>query len=206
MKLFTQYLAVVGIALVFSQTTSATEQRWVSDSLSTYVRSGPSDGHRIIGSLVSGAQVTRLSEQGEYSQVLTERDKKVWIATRDLQSVAGQAERLPALEAQVGQLNAQLADIEQSWQTRLTGLQETLEARKALIAELEARNRELSAQLTDEQSALREAKALLGQENQQALMTYMVYGASIAGVGVLGGLLLPALTRVRGRKRQSEWV
>lgn len=35
------------------------------------------------------------------------------------------------------------------------------------------------------------------------MMRYMVYGGSIAGAGLLLGLILPALTR--GRKRNDRW-
>ena len=48
---------------------AASNQRWVSDSLNTYVRSGPTDGYRIVGTLVSGEKVELLRTQGDYSQV-----------------------------------------------------------------------------------------------------------------------------------------
>lgn len=38
--------------------------RWVSDSLNTYVRSGPTDGYRIVGTLSSGQKVELLRNQG----------------------------------------------------------------------------------------------------------------------------------------------
>ena len=55
------------------------------------------------------------------------------------------------------------------------------------------------------QKELREAQAQLGDENKQVLMRYMVYGSSIAGGGLLAGLILPTLLRVR-RKRNDQWV
>ncbi|RML58260.1 SH3 domain protein [Pseudomonas syringae pv. maculicola] len=36
------------------------------------------------------------------------------------------------------------------------------------------------------------------------MMRYMVYGGSIAGEGLLVGLILPALTK--GRKKNDGWV
>ena len=53
------------------------------------------------------------------------------------------------------------------------------------------------------QSSLRDTQARLGDENKQVMMRYMVYGGSIAGAGLLAGLILPALTR--GRKRNDRW-
>ena len=82
-------------------------------------------------------------------------------------------------------------------------MQETLDSRKALIEELEASRKALDAELSNSQSELRTAQARLGDENNQLLMRYLVYGGGIAGIGLLLGLILPALTR--GRKRNDRW-
>ncbi len=182
---------------------ASTDARWVSDSLSTYVRSGPTDGHRIVGTLKSGQKVTLVSSQNNYSQVRGQSGDLVWILTSDLQAVPGQNERLPQLDAQVAELSGQLKTIDDSWKTRVQGMQETLDSRKALIDELQARNKTLDEQLEQSQSTLRDTQARLGDENKQVMMRYMVYGGSIAGAGLLVGLILPALTR--GRKRNDRW-
>lgn len=178
-------------------------ERWVSDSLSTYVRSGPTDGHRIVGNLKSGQRVTLLSSQGNYSQVRGESGDTVWISNSDLQAVPGQAERVPQLTEQVTQLSEQLKGIDDTWKTRVQGMQETLDSRKTLIDELEARSKALNTELGEAQSELRATQARLGDENKQVLMRYMVYGGGIAGAGLLAGLILPALSR--GRKRNDRW-
>jgi SH3 domain protein len=82
-------------------------------------------------------------------------------------------------------------------------MQETLDSRKQLIDELQARNQALNEQLDQSQSDLRDTQARLGDENKQVMMRYMVYGASIAGAGLLLGLIMPALTR--GRKKNDRW-
>jgi len=177
--------------------------RWVSDTLSTYVRSGPTDGYRIVGSLSSGQKVELLETSGDYSQVRGENGDRVWIRTSDLQEVPGQAERVPELEQKVAELSEQLKTIDDSWKTRVQGMQETLDSRKALIDELEARRKALDEALAATESELRDAEARLGDENNQVLMRYMVYGGSIAGAGLLAGLIIPAMTR--GRKRNDRW-
>ncbi len=182
---------------------AASNERWVSDSLNTYVRSGPTDGYRIVGTLTSGEKVELLGTQNDYSQVRGESGSVVWIPSRDLQDVPGQAERLPQLEQQVAELSEQLRTIDDSWKARVQGMQETLDSRKAHIDELEARRQALNAELTKAQSELRTTQARLGDENNQLLMRYMVYGGSIAGAGLLAGLILPAMTR--GRKRNDRW-
>lgn len=184
---------------------ASSNQRWVSDSLNTYVRSGPTDGYRIVGTLVSGQKVELLRSQGDYSQVRGENGSAVWIPSRDLQDVPGQAERLPQLEEKVAELSAELKGIDDTWKARVQGMQETLDARKALIDEALIARAALDSELSLARSELREVQAQLGEENQHVLMRYMVYGGSIAGAGLFAGLLLPTLLRVR-RKRNDQWV
>lgn len=179
--------------------------RWVSDSLNTYVRSGPTEGYRIVGTLSSGTRVQLLRTQGDYSQVRGENGDAVWIPNSDLQEVPGQAERLPALELKVTELSTELKNINETWETRVQGMQETLDTRKKLIDELEANRSALDIELNQARSELREAQAQLGSEQKQVLMRYMVYGGSIAGVGLLAGLILPTMFRLR-RKRNDQWV
>lgn len=180
--------------------------RWVSDSLTSYVRSGPTDGYRIVGTLSSGQQIELLGSQGDYSQVRGPNGNAVWIPSRDLQSIPGQAERLPQLEQQVAQLSAELAGIDGHWKARVQGMQETLDSRKALIGDLQATRATLDTELASVHSQLRDAQAQLGAEQQQVLMRYMVYGGGIAGAGLLLGLILPGLLRVRRRKRNDQWI
>jgi len=193
------------LAPLWSGGAVAAETRWVSDSLTTYVRSGPTDGYRIVGTLRSGQKVELLRSQGDYSQVRSESGDSVWIPSRDLQEVPGQAERLPQLEQKVAELSAELKGIDDTWKTRVQGMQETLDSRKVLIDELQAARSDLDSQLTQALADLREAQAQLGDENKEVLMRYMVYGGSIAGAGLLAGLILPTLLRVR-RKRNDGWV
>jgi SH3 domain protein len=188
---------------VSAQAEPVGKDRWVSDTLSTYVRSGPTDGYRIVGTLKSGQKVELVSTQGDYSQVRGNSGDTVWIPTVDLQEVPGQTERLPQLTQQVTDLSGQLKTIDDDWKAKVQGMQETLDSRKKLVDELEARAKDLNAQLTGAQSELRTTQAKLGDENNQVLMRYMVYGGSIAGAGLLLGLILPALTR--GRKRNDRW-
>ncbi|MDZ3991171.1 TIGR04211 family SH3 domain-containing protein [Pseudomonas sp. Teo4] len=195
--------ALVALAAPAHAEEPTNDARWVSDSLTTYVRSGPTDGHRIVGNLKSGQKVTLIGSQGSYSQVRGQNGDLVWILSSDLQAVPGQNERLPQLDAQVAELSGQLKTIDDSWKNRVQGMQETLDSRKKLIDELEARNKALSEQLDESQSNLRDTQARLGDENKQVMMRYMVYGGSIAGAGLLAGLILPSLTR--GRKKNDRW-
>lgn len=178
------------------------QTRWVSDHLNTFVRSGPTDGHRIVGTLKGGQVVQLLDTQNDYSQVRSEKGDAVWIKTSELQLQAGPVERAATLQQQVDRLTDQLAHADQNWQSRIAGMQETLEARKARIDELEASRRSLDDQLTRAQSDMRTAQAQLGSERHTVLLRYFAYGGAVAAGGVLMGLILPNLSR--GRKRRGQ--
>lgn len=197
--------ALLAATPIHAQENNDSNARWVSDSLNTFVRSGPTDGYRIVGTLTSGQKVELISTQGDYSQVRSESGSTVWIPSRELQEVPGQAERLPQLEQQVAELSEQLKTIDDRWKVRVQGMQETLDARKKLIDELQAARTSLDSELSQARSDLRSVQAQLGDENKQVLMRYMTYGGSIAGAGLLAGLILPTLLRVR-RKRNDQWV
>lgn len=197
-------LGVLLAACVSAQAQEAAGNvRWISDKLHTYVRSGPTNEYRIVGTLESGEKVELIKTQGEYSQIREADGEVVWIPSSDLQDRPGQAERVPQLERQVAELGAQLETLEDDWQRRARGMQEMLDSRKALIDELEARVSTLNEELAETQSELRTTQARLGDENSRLLMRYLVYGGSIAGAGLLVGLILPAMTR--GRKRSDRW-
>ncbi|TFZ33222.1 TIGR04211 family SH3 domain-containing protein, partial [Pseudomonas syringae] len=133
---------LVGAALtvvVPGSAQAAGSDRWVSDSLTTYVRSGSTDDHRIVGTLKSGQKVELLSASGKFSQVRGEGGSTAWIPSSDLQEVPGQAERVPQLTQPVADLPEHLAGTANTWQTRVQGTPETLHARKKLVHEREAR-------------------------------------------------------------------
>ena len=198
------FSALTALAMPVTAQEESSTERWVSDTLNTYVRSGPTDGYRIVGTLTSGERVELLTTQGDYSRVRSASGDAVWIPSSELQEVPGPGERLPQLEAQVAELSAELEDIDATWETRVQGMQETLDSRKALIEELEATRQVLHAELTETQSELRSAQAQLGDESKQVLMRYMLYGGGIAGAGIIFGLILPSMTR--SRKRNDGWV
>ena len=75
---------------------ASSNERWVSDSLNTYVRSGPTDGYRIVGTLTSGEKVELLGTQNDYSQVRGESGSVVWIPSTSASGSDWEAKAEPA--------------------------------------------------------------------------------------------------------------
>ncbi|MDR9439811.1 MAG: TIGR04211 family SH3 domain-containing protein [Halomonas sp.] len=176
---------------------------WVSDELTTFVRSGPTDGYRIIGTLTAGEPVTVLETSGDYSRVEDADGDTVWVLSRELQEDPSAQQKLPALEARVEELTEELSGINDTWERRTASMTETLEVREARIAELEARNAALEGEAEQSRSTIRELQARLDTQEEDLLMRYFMYGGGVAGAGLVVGLIVPHLPR--RRRKRDRW-
>lgn len=200
------YAAAMGVLLsasgqlAFAQSDS---QAWVSDELSTYVRSGPTDGYRIVGTLNAGEQVDVLETSGNYTRVRSNSGDTVWVLSSELQQTPSARQQLPELQAQVEELTQELDGINDTWEQRVSSMTETLEVREQRIAELEARNHELDAESEQARRQVRALQARLDTQEEDLLMRYFMYGGGVAGAGLLVGLVVPHLPR--RRKKRDRW-
>lgn len=176
---------------------------WVSDSLTTYVRSGPTDGYRIVGTLIAGEPVTLLETSGDYSRVENADGNTVWVLSSELQDSPGAQMRVPELEQQVAELSGELDSINEQWENRTSAQREALETQEARIVELEERNQALDAESEQSRQTIRQLQARLDTQEEDLLMRYFMYGGGVAGAGLLVGLIVPHLPR-RKRKR-DRW-
>ncbi|SHE87889.1 SH3 domain protein [Modicisalibacter ilicicola DSM 19980] len=194
-------LACAWISSAHAQAQEEVQARWVADDLATYVRSGPTNEYRIVGSLTSGERVTVIQTQGSYTQVRDESGDEVWIESADLQEERSLAERVPDLKERVESLNARLEHLNAEWKRRLAIMTETLEHRETRIDELERRNARLDDQASQSRERVRALQARLDTQEEDLLMRYFMYGGGVAGAGLLVGLLVPHVPRRRKRDR-----
>lgn len=176
---------------------------WVSDELSTYVRSGPTDGYRIIGTLTAGEQVEVLETSGDYSRVRNREDDDVWVLSNELKDTPSAREQLPALEGRVQALTTELAGINEEWEQRVASMTETLDVREERISELENRNAVLTEDADQQRQQVRELEARLDTQEEDLLLRYFMYGGGVAGAGLVVGLIVPHLPR--RRKKRDRW-
>ena len=196
--------ASVLLSVASTQAIAQTDnQAWVSDALSTYVRSGPTDGYRIIGTLNAGEQVEVLEESGNYTRVRGGSGDTVWVLTNELQETPSAREQLPVLQDRVDELTAELEGINDTWEQRTSSMTETLEIREQRISDLEARNNELDSETEQSRQQVRALQARLDTQEEDLLMRYFMYGGGVAGAGLLVGLIVPHLPR--RRKKRDRW-
>ncbi|MFY0991426.1 TIGR04211 family SH3 domain-containing protein [Halomonas sp. C05BenzN] len=179
------------------------DTHWVSDSLTTYVRSGPTDGYRIIGTLTAGEPVTLLETSGDYSRVEDGDGSTAWVLSSELQETPSAQVRLPELESRLAELTGELDGINDEWESRVASMTESLGAREQRIEELESRNRELDAEAEQSRGTIRQLQARLDTQEEDLLLRYFMYGGGVAGGGLLVGLIIPHLPR--RRKKRDRW-
>lgn len=196
-------LGVLLSAVSASAVAQSGNTAWVSDELSTYVRSGPTDGYRIVGTLTAGEEVQVLESSGDYTRVRDSDGDAVWVLSDELQDSPSASEQLPELEARVAELTAELEGINEEWEQRVASMVETLEMREARITELENRNASLNSESDQLRQEVRSLQARLDTQEEDLLLRYFMYGGGVAGAGLVVGLIVPHLPR--RRKKRDRW-
>ena len=194
--------------LTFSVTVpaQAEEKRYISDELSTWVRSGPGDQYRLVGKLNAGEQVTLLqtNNESQYGQIRDAEGKTNWIPLAQLSAEPSLRTRVPQLEQQVKDLTDKLANIDSSWNQRTADMQKKVAASDSVINGLKDENQQLRNQLIVAQKKVNAANVQLDDKQRAIIMQWFMYGGGVAGVGLLLGLLLPHM--IPRRKKNNRWI
>ncbi len=167
------------------------QDRYIADKLFTYMHSGPSNQYRILGSIDAGEKVKliEVNKESGYSHIADERGRTGWVESRFITREVSNTLRLPALEKELEEVKKLLANARQNADSEKAGLAESLELRNQQIADLERNYADISKQLTDSQSEIRELRAKLDTQKEDLLLKYFTYGGGVAGIGLLLGLV-----------------
>ncbi|AWQ17394.1 hypothetical protein C1N63_00390 [Pantoea ananatis] len=202
-------ITLAGITLLALSTHApahADEKRYVSDELSTWVRSGPGDQFRLLGKLNAGEEVQLLqtNDATKYGQVRDAEGRTVWIPLSQLSENPSLRTRVPQLEQQVKDLTAKLANIDNSWNQRTAEMQNKVASSDSVINGLKEQNQKLKNELIVAQKKVSAANVQLDDKQRTIIMQWFMYGGGVLGVGLLLGLLLPHM--VPRRKKNDRWM
>ena len=122
-------LRLIGLTLLALSATAvshAEETRYVSDELNTWVRSGPGDHYRLVGTVNAGEEVTLLQTDANtnYAQVKDSSGRTAWIPLKQLSTEPSLRSRVPDLENQVKTLTDKLTNIDNTWNQRTAEMQQ----------------------------------------------------------------------------------
>lgn len=205
MKL-THLIGLTLLTLSAAAAVHAEEKRYISDELSTWVRSGPGNDYRLIGTLNAGEEVALLqsNDNSKYGQIRDSQGRTTWIPLAQLSQQPSLRTRVPQLEEQVKVLTAKLANIDGSWNERTADMQKKVAGSDDAINSLKEENQQLKNQLVVAKKKVDAANVQLDDKQRTIIMQWFMYGGGVAGFGLVLGLLLPHM--IPRRKKSDRWM
>lgn len=202
-------LRLIGItlfALSVSTLAHAEEKRYVSDELNTWVRSGPGDNYRLVGTVNAGEEVELLqtNEASNYAQVRDSSGRTAWIPLKELNTQPSLRTRVPELENQVKTLTDKLNNIDNTWNQRTADMQQKVAGSDGVINSLKEENQKLKNELIVAQKKVNAANLQLDDKQRTIIMQWFMYGGGVLGAGLFLGLVLPHL--IPRRKSKDRWM
>ena len=197
--------------------------RYVSDELQIPLRSGPSDGHRILKFLKSGTALTVIAASDDDKFIEVEAGgKSGWVAAKDVMNVPSGRDRLVSVNQKLTNSKLEIKEYKETVTGLKAEIKELKKAQGALQSErinlsnslddlkitaanplsLSKKNKELKKELKQ----VRENEEMLEKENQQLRSNVMQEWFMIGGSVSIGSLILGLLlTRINWRRKRSSW-
>jgi len=202
-------LRLIGLTLLALSATTvahAEEKRYVSDELSTWVRSGPGDNYRLVGTVNAGEEVALLQTDSNtnYAQVRDSSGRTAWIPLKELNTDPSLRTRVPDLENQVKTLTDKLTNIDTTWNQRTSDMQQKVAQSDSVINGLKQENQKLKNELIVAQKKVDAANLQLDDKQRSIIMQWFMYGGGVLGAGLVLGLVLPHM--IPSRKRKDRWM
>ncbi|EBP7819551.1 SH3 domain-containing protein [Salmonella enterica subsp. enterica serovar Heidelberg] len=200
-------LRLIGLTLLALSATAvshAEETRYVSDELNTWVRSGPGDNYRLVGTVNAGEEVTLLQSDANYGQIKDSSGRTAWIPLKELNTMPSLRTRVPDLENQVKTLTDKLNNIDTTWNQRTADMQQKVAQSDSVINGLKEENQKLKNELIVAQKKVSAANLQLDDKQRTIIMQWFMYGGGVLGIGLLLGLVLPHM--IPSRKRKDRWM
>ena len=214
-------VSLLVVAAVLSPVLRA-ETMWISDEFTVPIRSGPSDGHRIVHrGLPSGTEleVLGIDTAAEYTHVRTAGGIDGWISSQYLVKqpiarvqLATANNRIQALERQLSQRGDALTELKSS-SSEATSNGDRLAAQVAKLEAELAEVKQVSAGALEEHARSQELSSLnarlraevddLTEESQRLENNTEQRWLLVGGALVLGGLV--AGVAIKARPRRSGW-
>lgn len=199
-------IALTLLTLSVSTVSHGEEKRYVSDELNTWVRSGPGDNYRLVGTVNAGEEVALLQTDAgtNYGQVRDSSGRTAWIPLKELNAEPSLRSRVPDLENQVKTLTDKLNSIDTTWNQRTAEMQQKVAQSDSVINGLKDENQKLKNELIVAQKKVSAANLQLDDKQRTIIMQWFMYGGGVLGIGLILGLVLPHM--IPSRKRKDRWM
>lgn len=166
----------------------------ISDEVSVFMHSGPSNKYRIISNLSSGTMLDVLAKDGStgYVKVRLEKGTEGWVQGKYVDKGQSLASRLPDLEKALARSR------------QLTGEQgEALAGLESDLVNANSQQARYTAEVSQLQNEVERLKQEIGAMDETLLMGWFLRGGALALGGLLIGLIVPHLPK--RRQRNNDW-
>lgn len=217
-------LSVLAIFMLAVSLPIQAKTGYVSDELKVPMRSGASNGHRIIKFVKSGTSFSIIggSDDDKFVEVELSDGKTGWISAKEVMNVPSGRDRLVSvnkrlkksrdnvkeLKSTISQLKKEMKALKgekNSLQSERTNLSNSLEDLKITAANplsLSKKNKQLKKEL----GKIQENEAMLEKDNQSLRSNVAQEWFIIGGAVAIGSLILGLLlTRINWRKKRDSW-
>jgi len=197
---------------------------YVSDQLNVPMRSGASNGHRIIKFLKSGTALTVLSasDDNKFIEVRIADGKTGWVAAEDVMDIPSGRDRLAAAKKKFANADKVITDLEnkikelkteirqlkneksklENERTNLSNSLDDLKITAANPLSLSKKNKQLKKELEKAEANV----AMLDKDNQALRSNVTQEWFMIGGAVSIGSLILGLiLTRINWRRKRDNW-
>ncbi len=198
--------------------------RYISDQLNVPMRSGASNGHRIVKFLNSGTALTVLktTDDGKFIHVEVAGGKSGWVLAENVMDIPSGRNRLIAANNKLTKIKQENKDLKNvvaelksevkklkgekgSLQSERTNLSNSLEDLKITASNplsLSKKNKQLKKEL----DKLEDTASMLDKDNQRLRSNVTQEWFMIGGAVAIGSLILGLIiTRINWRRKRDNW-
>ncbi len=217
-------LSALAILVMTATMPAQAKTSYVSDELQVPMRSGASNGHRIIKFLKSGTALTILgaSDDNKFIEVEIPGGKTGWVEADNVMDVPSGRDRLVSVNKKLAKMRQDTKNLKKSiaalkaeirklknekgaLQNERTNLSNSLNDLKITAANPLALSKK-NKQLKKERDKARDQASMLDKDNQQLRSNVTQEWFIIGGAVSLGSLIVGLiLTRINWRRKRDSW-
>jgi len=217
-------LSALAVLVMTATMPAQAKTSYVSDELQVPMRSGASNGHRIIKFLKSGTALTILgaSDDNKFIEVEIPGGKTGWVEADNVMDVPSGRDRLVSVNKKLAKMRQDTKNLKKSiaalkaeirklknekgaLQNERTNLSNSLNDLKITAANPLALSKK-NKQLKKERDKARDQASMLDKDNQQLRSNVTQEWFIIGGAVSLGSLIVGLiLTRINWRRKRDSW-
>jgi len=178
---------------------AAEKTAYVTDNLSTAVRSGATNEYRILFYVPAGSQVTVLDDAADngFIKVRDDRGREGWTLERFIVDTKGARIRLQEVEAQLAEALQTIETMKKQHEGEMSAVQDRLNNANEIVRKSASFQQQIS-ELQTENTTLEQQNRMMADRFQQEVL----FAGAIV---VLGGMVIGAFLGRMSRKKRSNW-